>query len=32
MKVPVLSLLAAVATLVLGYSYSWTITPISPSA
>ncbi len=28
MKVPVLSLLAAVATLVLGYSYSWTITPI----
>ncbi|WP_258130199.1 branched-chain amino acid ABC transporter permease [Achromobacter anxifer] len=28
MKVPVLSLLAALATLVIGYSYSWTITPI----
>lgn len=28
MKVPVLSLLAALATLLLGYTYSWTITPI----
>lgn len=28
MKVPVLSLLAALATLLLGYAYSWTITPI----
>ncbi len=28
MKVPALSLLAALATLVLGYTYSWTITPI----
>ncbi|EHK63026.1 branched-chain amino acid ABC transporter permease [Achromobacter arsenitoxydans] len=28
MKVPVLSLLAALVTLFLGYTYSWTITPI----
>ena len=28
MKVPVLSLLAALITLFLGYTYSWTITPI----
>ncbi|MGS1009174.1 branched-chain amino acid ABC transporter permease [Achromobacter anxifer] len=28
MKVPVLSLLAALLTLFLGYTYSWTITPI----
>lgn len=28
MKVPVLSVLAALFTLFLGYTYSWTITPI----